>query len=324
MKRRLFALLSLAALASPHALFAQRKKVWRVGYLSAASPDADRRWVEALRRELSALGYIEGENLVLDLRHTSQRPGRLSEVAAELVRSAPDVLVVYGSQPVAAVQKSGLPIVMTVHADPLGTGLVPSLARPGGNITGLTDGHADLAPKRLEILKDVVPSIKRVAVLFNPTTPHAVRQLKHVQSAAPAMGLSVVPLEVRSPAEVDAALAKAVQARADALFVAPDPTWWVGQHRRLAEFALANRLPTIGTVRQFADQGMLLAYGTNFTELWRRSAVYVDKILKGAKPGDLPIEQATKFDLVINLKTARAIGVSIPAAVALRADYLIQ
>jgi putative ABC transport system substrate-binding protein len=314
-----------ATLALPRALLAQSaKKPWRVLYLSVASPEADRQWVDALRQELRTLGYREGENLMLELRHTAQRPGRLPEVAAEILRDAPDVLVVYGSQALAAVQKSGLPIVMTVHADPLGTGLVPSLARPGGNITGLTDGHADLAPKRLEILKELAPSIRRVGVLFNPTTPHAVRQLKHVQATAGRLGLTVVPGEVRSPRDLDTALPALLQERADALFVAPDPTWWIGQHRRLADFAIRNRLPTIGTLRQFADQGMLVAYGTNFTELWRRAAIYVDKILKGSKPGDLPIEQATKFDLVINLRTAKAIGLSVPRGLLARADYVID
>jgi putative ABC transport system substrate-binding protein len=191
-------------------------------------------------------------------------------------------------------------------------------------VTGLTDGHADLAPKRLEILKDVVPGIKRVAVLYNPGTPHAVRQLKHVQSTAPRLGLSIVPVEIRGVKDIDAALARVLEERADSVFVAPDPTWWIGQHRKLGEFAIAHRLPTIGTVRQFAEQGMLVAYGTNFTELWRRSAGYVDRILKGAKPGDLPIEQATRFDLVLNLKTARAIGVTIPRSVVLRADQVIE
>ena len=324
MKRRAL-LLALAAIGlQPLARAQQPKSAWRVTYLSAASPAADRQWVDAFRQELRVLGYIEGQNLVLELRHAGQQPGRLSEIAAELTRSRPDIVVVYGSEPVAAMQKSGLPIVMTVHADPLGTGLVPSLARPGGNVTGLTDGHADLAPKRLEILKDAVPTIKRVAVLYNPGTPHAVRQLRHVQSEAPRLGLSVVPVEVRGVKEIDAALASVLKERADSLFVAPDPTWWIGQHRKLAQFAIANRLPTIGTVRQFAEQGMLISYGTNFTELWRRSAGYVDKILKGARPGDLPIEQPTKFDLVINLKTAQAIGVNVPRALLQRAEQVIE
>lgn len=324
MKRRT-ALFALAALGVPARSLGQTsRRIWRVGYLSAAAPGADRQWVDAFREELKALGYIEGQNLVLELRHTGQQPGRLPEMAAQLTRSAPDVIVVYGSQAVAAVQKSGLPIVMTVHADPLGTGLVPSLARPGGNVTGLTDGHADLAPKRLEILKDVVPGIKRVAVLYNPGTPHAVRQLTHVQTAGPRLGVSVVPVEVRGVKEIDGALAKVLEARADSLFVAPDPTWWIGQHAKLAEFAITHRLPTMGTVREFAEQGMLVAYGTNFTDLWRRSARYVDRILKGAKPGDLPIEQATKFDLIINLRTAKAIGVDVPRAVLMRADRTVE
>ena len=323
MQRRELVLGMAVICASPFALRAQ-PRVWSIGYLSTASPEADRHWVDAFRQGLRELGYVEGRNVVLELRHGSQAPGRLTELAADLVRRKVDVIVVYGTAAVAAVRQSEIPIVMTVHADPLGTGVVQSLARPGGNITGLTDGHADLAPKRLEMLKEVVPSIKSVAVLFNPATPHAARQLKHVQAAAPKLGVAIVPVEVRGAKEIDAALAAVAKHRVDGIFVAPDPTWWIGQHHRLAEFAISNRLPVMGTVREFAEQGALAAYGTNFLYLWRRSAAYVDKILKGARPGDLPIEQATKFDLVINLRTAKAIGVSVPRAVLQRADYVIE
>ena len=327
MKRRsvLLALASVCAWAAPLVPLAQpRNRVWRIGYLSTASPEADRHWLDAFRQALRELGYIEGQNTVLEVRHSAQKPERLEELVAELVRSKVDVLVVYGTPAVHAVRQLDVPVVMTVHADPVGTGLVKSLARPGGHITGLSDGHADLAPKRLEMLKEVAPSIKRVAVLFNPATPHAVRQLKLVQAAGPRFGLAVVPVEVRGVKDIEGALATVLKERADALFVAPDPSWWIGQHARLAQFAIGNRLPTIGTVREFAEKGMLVAYGTNFTELWRKSATYVDRILKGARPGDLPIEQATKFDLIINLRTAKAIGLTVPRAVLARADQVIE
>jgi putative ABC transport system substrate-binding protein len=213
---------------------------------------------------------------------------------------------------------------MTVHADPVGSGVVPNLARPGGNITGLTDGHADLAPKRLEYLKEIVPAASRVGALLNPAVLHAKRQLILVQAAAPRLRMSIVPLEVSGPQDIEGAFALASKQRVDSLFIIPDPSWWPGHERRVADLAIKHRLPAIGTVREFADNGVLAAYGTNFTELWRRSAAYVDKILKGAKPGELAIEHPNKFDLVVNLKTAKAIGISVPRAVVLRADAVIR
>ena len=325
MRRRRLVVAMAAMCGLPQVLHAQpRNRVRRVGYLSVAAREYDANWLQAFRDRLREFGYAEGKNLELHVRHSSQKPERLSELAADLVKHRVEVLVVYGTPALAVVRELDVPIVMTVHADPLGTGVVKSLARPGGNITGLTDGHADLAPKRLELLKEVAPSIKRVAVLFNPETPHAVRQLKHVQTAGPRLDVAVSPIEVHGPKDIDGALAGVLRARADALFVAPDPSWWIGQHQRLADFAIENRMPTIGTVREFAERGMLVAYGTSFVELWRRSAAYVDKILKGARPGDLPIEQATKFDLIVNLRTARAIGLTVPRAIVLRADHVIE
>jgi ABC-type uncharacterized transport system substrate-binding protein len=325
MDRREFALATLAVLTSPRVVLAQStKKVWRVGYLSMASPDADRHWVAAFRQRLRELGYIEGQNLVIEQRHTSNDAAKVPEFAADLLRSDVVVMVVYGTPAIQAMKGLDVPAVMTVHADPVGTGLVASLARPGGNITGLTDGHTALAPKRLEILKEVVPSVRRVAALFNPTNPSSAQQWKLIQPAAPRLGVTVVPAEIRGTAEIERVFALIVKQRADALFFMPDPTWWVGQERRIADLAIKNRLPSIGTVREFADHGALIAYGTNFTELWRRSATYVDKILKGAKPADLPIEHPTKFDLIINLKTAKALGIAVPRALVLRADQIIE
>jgi putative tryptophan/tyrosine transport system substrate-binding protein len=326
MKRRTFALVMLAALASPGVVRAQgAKKVWRIGYLSMATPEADRDWVAALRQGLRDLGYVEGQNTILEQRHAFNQTGRVADLAAELLRREVAVMVVYGDPSIAAVKKlSGVPIVMTVHADPVGTGVVASLARPGGNITGLMDGHADLAPKRLEMLKEVVPSISRVAALFNPSTPHAMRQWNLVQAAGPRLGMTILPIEVRGADEIERAFGLIVRQRSEAVFIIPDPTWSAGQLPRIADLATKNRLPAIGTVREFADHGALVAYGTNFAELWRRSATYVDKILKGAKPGDLPIEHPTKFDFVINLKTAKALGIAVPRALVLRADHLIE
>jgi putative ABC transport system substrate-binding protein len=279
----------------------------------------------AFRQGLRELGYVEGQNLLIEERYAGQRAERLPELAAELVGLKVDVAVVRGTPAIVAVQKAHatLPIVMTVHADPVGTGLVPSLARPGGRVTGLTDGHSDLAPKRLELLKEAAPSVSRIAALYNPATPHAARQLKHIQAAAPGASLTVLPIELKRPRDIEGALAATRKERADALFIIPDPSWG-GSGQRLADFALKHRLPAIGTTRRFAEMGLLMAYGTNFARLWHRAATYVDKILKGASPGELPIEHPTKFDLVINLRTARALGLTIPPSVLLRANAVIE
>jgi putative tryptophan/tyrosine transport system substrate-binding protein len=325
MHRRTFVIGGLAGVAWPGIALAQTK-LWRVGYLSMASPDADRHWVAAFREGLKERGYVEGKNLVLDQRHAYNQPARVPDLAAGLVRAKVAVMVVYGSAAVAAVRKSapGIPVVMTVHADPVGSGIVPSLARPGGNITGFTDGHADLAPKRLEILKEIVPSVSRVAAFYNPDIAHGARQWKLVQGAAPRLGITLVGVEIRRPEDIERAFAETTKRRAGAIFMIPDPTWWVGQERRIASLAIEHKLASIGTVREFAEHGMLAAYGTNFAELWRRSAGYVDRILKGARPGELPIEHPRKFDLVINLKTAKALGITVPRRVVMRADRVIE
>jgi putative tryptophan/tyrosine transport system substrate-binding protein len=314
----------MATLASGHVPAQSAKKVWRVGYLSMSSPNGDRHLVAAFRQGLRELGYVEGQNLILEQRHAVNQLDQAADFAAELAKREVAVIVIYGSPAVPIAQKTGLPVVMTVHADPVGSGLVSSLARPGGNLTGLMDGHADIAPKRLEILKEAVPSASRVAALFNPRTPHALRQWKLIEAAAPRLSVAVTPIEIKSADAIEHTFDTAAKARADALFIIPDPSWSAGNEQRIANLAIARRLPAIGTIREFAQRGALVAYGTNFTELWRRSAAYVDKILKGAKPGDLPIEHPTKFDLVINLKTAKALGITVPRALVLRADDVIE
>lgn len=313
MDRRVFVSGSLTLLFVPLGVAAQpAERVRRIGYLSEGG--AEERLMAAFRQGLRELGYVEGQNLIIEDRYAEQRSERLPALAAELVHLKVEVVVIRGSPAVVAVQKAhaSLPIVMTVHADPVGTGLVPSLARPGGQITGLTDGHADLAPKRLQFLKEAVASVSRVAALYNPATPHAERQLKHIQAAAPALGLTVLPVEVKGPRDIDAAFARAAHERADAVFIIPDPSWSLRQERRQADLALKHRLPAIGTLKVFAEAGILMAYGTDFARMWHRAATYVDKILKGDKPGDLPIEHSTTFDLVVNLRTARKLGLTIP------------
>jgi len=325
--QRAVLILLLALLAGPPDVAAQRgERVWRIGYLSLA-PDSghfrDRFLV--LRDGLRALGYVEGKNLVVEQRHADGRLERLPELAADLVRHKVDVLVTFGSASAAKQATTMIPIVFIVEPDPVGTGLIANLARPGGNLTGLSDSHADLVPKRLELLREVVPSAARVAFLLNPANHYAPPQLQAAQAAGPAVGLAVVPVEVTGPGRegIDRAFAVIERERAAGLLVVGDPTLSI--HRtRIAELAIRHRLPTVSTVKTWAEAGLLMAYGANFDELFRRAATYVDKILKGAKPADLPVEQPMRFDLVINLKTAKALGVTLPSSLLLRASDVIQ
>ncbi len=320
-------MLAFPLLVAPLAAEAQpaRKVPW-IGYLSVATVEFDKSWVGAFRDGLRELGYVEGQNIVIEQRHATGRSERLPELAAELLRLHVDVLVVYGAWvPFVKEIPSTVPIVFTVVPDPVGQGLVASLAHPGGNLTGLSDMHADLVPKRLEFLKEVAPSASRVAVLWNAIQPMALLQLKTAQAAAPALGMTVLPAGVTGPEpdDIERALAATDKERPGAILVIGEPT--LGVHGpRIAEFAVKKRLPTIGTVRAWAELGFLMSYGTNFHELWRRAATYVDKILKGAKPADLPVEQPMKFELVINLKTAKALGLTIPPTLLFQADEVIR
>ncbi|HMB86848.1 MAG TPA: ABC transporter substrate-binding protein, partial [Methylomirabilota bacterium] len=301
-------------------------KVYRIGYLSVSQVEFDRSWVGAFRDGLRKLGYVEGQNLAIEQRHAAGHSERLPELAAELLRLKIDILVVYGAWLQPKKLPSVIPIVFTVAPDPVREGLVASLARPGGNITGLSDVHADLVPKRLELLKEVVPSASLVAVFFDPGSSEALLQLAAVQATARSLGLTVLPVEVKGPepSDIERAFATIVkERRTGALLVIAEPA--IASHRkRIAEFAMKNRLPVIGTVRRWAEDGFLMSYGTDFHDLWRRAATYVDKILKGAKPADLPVEQPTKFEFVINLKTAKTLGLTIPPSVLLQADQVIE
>jgi ABC-type uncharacterized transport system substrate-binding protein len=327
MNRRMFLRgLTLGAVSAPRLAEAQQAgKVWRIGYLSLTSAEGDKSWVTAFGQGLRELGYMEGKNIVVEQRHAARQPARLPDLAAELVRLKVDVLVVFGAYLAAKKVASTTPVVFIAAPDPVGDGLVVSLARPGGNITGLSDSHADLVPKRLELLKEVVPSASRVAVLFNPANPIAPPQLKTAEAASSALGMTVLPVEVKGagPGAFEPAAAAIRKERPGALLVIAEPT--VGAHqKRIAELAVKSRLPTIGTHRGWAQSGFLMSYGTDFHDLWRRAATYVDKILKGAKPADLPVQQPTRFELVINLKTAKALGLTIPPSVLLRADEVIE
>jgi putative ABC transport system substrate-binding protein len=320
----------VVSLAAPPITDAQPTgRTWRIGYLSAASGELEqyKPWIAAFRDGLRGLGYVEGENLVIEERYAAGQVKRLPALAAELIRLKVDVLVAApaGSAFAAKNVTSTIPIVFMGEPDPIGTGLVASLARPGGNVTGLADAHSDLIPKRLELLKQLVPSASRVGVLWNPSNASTAPQLKTVQTAAPALGLTIFPVEVNGSHrdDLDRAFATIGRDRLDGLLVVGDPALGV-QRDRIAELSIARRLPTSGTHRGWAEGGLLMSYGTDFVALFRHGAVVVDKILKGAKPATLPVEQPTKFEFTINAKTAKALGITIPSSVLARADAIIQ
>ena len=326
MHRRVFVTGLGAVLIAPLGVEAQQpRKVPRIGYLSLAraEAEAEKSRVAAFQQGLRQLGYVEGKDIIVEQRHAAGRVERLPELAAELVRLKVDVLVVSGRIDLVKNVTGTIPIVMPNHADPVGVGLVASLARPGGNITGLSDQHGATTGKRLQLLKEAVPSMSRVAVLWNPGNPATLPQLKGLEAAAPAQGITLLSLQVRGADDLATAFGMIRTERSEGVLLIAEPTM-SRLVPRIAEFAVKNRLPTIGTTRSFAEDGLLMAYGANFDDLWRRSAAYVDKILKGANPGDLPIEQASKWDLVVNFKTARALGLTIPPSLLLRADQVIE
>ena len=298
----------------------------RIGYLSTSSVEADKSWVLAFRQKLRELGYVEGQSIVIEQRHAAQRPERLPDLAAELVRLNVKAIVVYGPPAILAAKDATttIPIIFTVSADPVGAGFVASLARPGGNVTGLSDSHADTVAKRLELIKEIAPATSRVAVLLNPTNPTALAQLASIQAAAVAIRVTAFSVEVRGPEEIDRAFVTIGKERPGGLLMIPDASWYLGHEKRMAGLALKYRLPAISTVKTWAEAGGLMSYGANFHDSWRRAATLVDKILKGASPAHLPVEQPTTFELAINLKTARALGLTIPSSLRLRADHVVD
>jgi putative ABC transport system substrate-binding protein len=330
MNRRAFLGTAAGALLAPAGAIAQpAARTWRIGYLSLVSGDLPqyRPWVASFRKGLRELGYAEGDNVVLESRYAAGHVERLGALATELVRLKVDVIVAgpAGSAVGARKATGTVPIVFVGEPDPVGTGLVSSLARPGGNVTGLADAHTNLVPKRLELLKELVPSVSRVGLLWNPSNASTAPQLAIVRAAAPALGLTIVPVDIKGPSreDVDRAFAAIGRDRVGGLLVVGDSTLGV-QRSRIAELAIAQRLPTSGTHRGWAEGGLLMSYGTDFVDLFRHAAVLVDKILKGTRPADLPVEQPTKFELSVNLRTARAIGLSIPPGLLQRADQVID
>jgi putative ABC transport system substrate-binding protein len=326
MKRREFnTLLAGTVAAWPLATRAQQAaRLPTIGFMGATTPSAQSQWTAAFVQRLRELDWIEGRNVAIEYRWMEGRNERVAEIAAEFVRLRVDVIVVQGTAAVVGAKQatSVIPIVFAATGDPVGSGLVATLARPGGNATGLSNQQADLAAKRLELLREVVPGLHRVAIIANIGNPFAVLEVGEVQGAARALGLEATTFEIRRAEDVVPAF-KALKGQADALYVINDPL--VNTNRvRIITLAVGARLPTMHGSRDHVEAGGLMSYGANFPDLFRRTADYVDKILRGAKPGDIPVEQPTKIDLVVNVITATAIGVTLPFSLLARADEVIE
>lgn len=325
MRRREFiTILGVAAVASPLAARAQHPaNLPTIGILGPLSRSAQSEWITAFVQGMREHGWIEGRTVAIEYRWAEGRSERFAEIAAEFVRLKVDVIVTASTPAVIALKQatSVIPIVFAAAGDPVGIGLVASLARPGGNVTGLSIQSADIASKRLDLLRAALPNLHRLAIMAT-SSPIGVLEMGEVQAAARTLGLEVVPAEIRRAEDIAPAI-EALKGRADALYVVTEPI--VNTNRvRLNTLALGARLPTMHGTRDYVETGGLMAYGANFALSWRRAANYVDKILRGAKPADLPVEQPIKFDLVVNLKTAKALGLAIPEAFLLRADELIE
>jgi len=302
----------------------QSAKLPTIAVLGANNPAVESQWVAALVQRLRDLGWIEGRTVSIDYRWAEGRPERAAEIAAEFVRINVDIIVTYSTTPALAAKHatSLIPIVLATSGDPVGTGLIPSLARPGGNITGLSIQQTDLASKRLELLRELIPSLRRLAILANVTSPNAVLDMREAQAAASMLGLEVIPFEIRRAEDIASGF-DALRGHAEALYVCSDPLV-VTNRTPINTLAVAARLPTMHLFREHVEGGGLISYGADFGSLWRRAAELVDKILRGTKPADIPVEQPTQFDLVINLVTAKALGLAISPLLLARADKVIE
>jgi putative ABC transport system substrate-binding protein len=328
-RRKLLIALGAGVLAAPLGSNAQQKgKVWHIGFLSpqhrSAPLDPDSR-ERAFLQGMRELGYVEGKNLLIEWRFADNKDERLPGLASELVQLKVDVIVALGSPAIRVLQKATatIPIVMGGTGDPVGSGFVKSLARPGGNITGLSSLSDEISPKLLELLITMAPKTARVALLVNPDSSTHTAILKGILAAAQKPGIKIIPVEARTPPEIEKAFSTAVKENAQAVIVSYTGIY-IQQHRKIAELAMKYRLPTIFSPREFAEAGGLMSYGVNIPDQYRRSATYVDKIFKGAKPADLPVQQPTKFDLVINRKTAKAFGLTIPQSLLISAEKVIE
>jgi putative tryptophan/tyrosine transport system substrate-binding protein len=304
----------------------QPKKIAKIGYLFASTPAATAQNVEAFRQGLRELGYVEGKTFVLEIRYGEGRAERIPELARELVGLKLDVIVAATDVVIAAVKRETqtIPIVMATSSDPVGTGLVASLARPGGNVTGLSIISPDLSGKRLELLREVVPGLSRVAFLWNPDVRGNLFDYKETEGAASSLRVQLQSVEVVRAEDLDRAFSAVTKGRAQALIVPPLNPVAFGNRDQIASFVQKNKLPSMYAQREYVDAGGLMSYGTSIPDMHRRAATYVDKILKGTKPADLPVEQPTKFEFIINLKAAKQIGLTIPQSVLYRADKVIR
>jgi putative ABC transport system substrate-binding protein len=324
-RREFITLLGGAAAAWPLAAQAQQPAMPpTIGYLGSGTPATQGQWAAAFVQRLRELGWIDARNVAIEYRWAEGRPERFAEIAAEFVRLKVDVIVTSATPPALAAKQatSVIPIVFATVGDPVGTDLVASLARPGGNVTGLSNQTGDLAAKRVELLREVTPRLGRLAILTNISNPAALLEMREAQAAASALGLTVDAAEIRRAEDITPAV-EALKGRADALYVPPDAL--VNTYRiRINTLALGARLPTMHGFREYVESGGLMSYGANFPDLFRRAADFVNKILRGAKPADIPVEQPTKFDLIINITTAKALGLEIPPTLLARADEVIE
>jgi ABC-type uncharacterized transport system substrate-binding protein len=325
MDRRTFIATVAGLLATPFAAEAQKAgKVATIGFLGPLTPSAQSKWTAAFVQRMRELGWIEGRTVVIEYRWAEGRSEQLAQLAAEFVGLKVDLIVTGGTAAVVAAKQatSAIPIVFATAGDPVGTGLVASLARPGGNVTGLSVQSADLAGKRLELLREVVPGLRRLAIMANVGGRIGVLEMGEAQAAARTLGLEVATLEIQRAEEIAPAI-EGLKGRADALYVVTEPL--VNTNRvRVNALALDARLPTMHGEKAYVEAGGLMSYGANYPDLYRRAADFVDKILRGARPADIPVEQPTKFDLFVNLKTAKTLGLTIPQSVLLWADEVIQ
>ena len=325
MRRRAFITLLGGAAVWPLAARAQRAaKMLTIGYLGPATPAVESQRIAAFVQRLRELGWSEGRNLAIEYRWAEGRSERFSEIAAEFVQLKVDVIATYATPSVIAAKQatSVIPIVFAVAGDPVNTGLVASLAHPGGNVTGLSVQQTELAGKRFELLREVVPGLRRLAIIGNRDNPSVVLEMEGAQAAARKLGLEVTRTEIRRAEDIAPAF-DALKGRAEALFVCNDPLVFTNRIR-INTLAVAARMPTMYIDKEFVEGGGLMSYGPNFPDLFRRAGDYTDKILRGAKPADLPVEQPTKFDLVVNLTTAKALGIEVPPTLLARADEVIE
>jgi putative ABC transport system substrate-binding protein len=324
-RRKLIVALGAGVLVAPLANAQTAANVPRIGFLSAAALSSIKARTEALRQGLRELGYTEGQNIIVEWRSADEKWERLPELTAELVRLKVAVIVTAEGPATVAAKKTTatVPIVMGQSGDPIAMGVVASLAHPGGNVTGLTTLSTDLPSKQAELLKEVVPKLTRLAVLSNPANPLSAATLKQLEGAASALGLQLTAVNAGSPQEFTGAFAAMTKARTGGLLVLPDPMY-LSERTQIADLAAKNRLPAIYGIPEHAQAGGFMAYAASRTESFRRAATYVDKILKGAKPADIPVEQPTKFELAINMKTAKALGIKFPNSILMRADRVIE